>query len=92
MFKKKKSKVQIALNNEVVRFERLGLRYGRGPEILSDVDMCLNKGSFTFLTGPSGAGKSTLLKLCYMDLKQSRGLISLFGNDISSNLKKLSIQ
>lgn len=88
MFKKKKSKVQIALNNEVVRFERLGLRYGRGPEILSDVDMCLNKGSFTFLTGPSGAGKSSLLKLCYMDLKQSRGLISLFGNDISSISQK----
>ncbi|MBT5837062.1 MAG: ATP-binding cassette domain-containing protein, partial [Hellea sp.] len=59
------------------------MRYERGPEILSDVDMCLQNGSFTFLTGPSGAGKSTLLKLCYLELKQSRGLISLFGTDIS---------
>ena len=68
---------------DVVRFERVGLRYGRGPEILSDVNMRLKRGSFTFLTGPSGAGKSTLLKLCYLNLKQSRGLINLFENDIS---------
>ena len=68
---------------DVVRFERLGLRYGRGPEVLSDVNMRLSRGSFTFLTGPSGAGKSTHLKLCYLTLKHSRGLINLFENDIS---------
>ncbi|MDB2437732.1 cell division ATP-binding protein FtsE [Hellea sp.] len=73
---------------DVVRFERVGLRYGRGPEILSDVNMRLGRGSFTFLTGPSGAGKSTLLKLCYMALKPSRGLISLFENDISVMSRK----
>lgn len=89
MFKKKKPKLKIELKNEVVRFERLGMRYGRGPEILSDVDMCLQNGSFTFLTGPSGAGKSTLLKLCYLELKQSRGLISLFGTDISKMSRKV---
>jgi len=68
---------------DVVRFERVGLRYARGPEILSDVNMRLKQGSFTFLTGPSGAGKSTLLKLCYLKLKPSRGLINLFENDVS---------
>jgi len=72
-----------ASHMDVVRFERVGLRYGRGPEILSDVNMRLRRGSFTFLTGPSGAGKSTLLKLCYLTLKQSRGLINLFESDIS---------
>jgi len=68
---------------DVVRFERVGLRYDRGPEILSDVNMRLRRGSFTFLTGASGAGKSTLLKLCYLSLKPSRGLINLFENDVS---------
>jgi len=67
----------------LVQFDRVGLRYGRGPEILSDVNLELPRGSFTFLTGPSGAGKSTLLKLCYLDLAPSRGLISLFGQDTS---------
>ena len=68
---------------DVVRFERVGFRYDRGPEILSDVNMRLRRGSFTFLTGASGAGKSTLLKLCYLSHKPSRGLINLFENDVS---------
>ncbi len=68
---------------DVVRFERVGLRYGRGPEILTDVNMQLRRGSFTFITGLSGAGKSTLLKLCYLNLAPSRGLINLFEQDIS---------
>lgn len=59
----------------------MGLRYGRGPEILSDVNLTLPQGSFSFLTGPSGAGKSSLLKLCYLALAPSRGHISTFGQD-----------
>jgi len=59
------------------------LRYGRGPEILSDVSLRLRPGSFTFLTGQSGAGKSSLLKLLYLNLTPSSGLISLFGQDTS---------
>ncbi len=74
---------QSAASFDVVRFERVGVRYNRGPEILSDVNMRLRRGSFTFLTGASGAGKSTLLKLCYLTLKHSRGLINLFEQDVS---------
>lgn len=66
-----------------IRLERIGLRYGRGPEVLKQVDLTLPQGSFTFLTGASGAGKSSLLKLCYLALKPSRGLVHLFGQDIS---------
>ena len=68
---------------DIVHFDRVSLRYGRGPEILSDVNFVLPQSSFTFLTGPSGAGKSTLLKFCYMALSPSRGLINLFGKDTS---------
>ena len=74
-----------------LKLERIGLRYGRGPEGLSGVDLSLKPGSFTFLTGESGAGKSTLLKLCYLALKPSRGLIHLFGQDLSS-LKPAQLQ
>jgi len=41
-------------------------------------------GSFHFITGPSGAGKSSLLKLIYLAAKPSKGLIHLFGQDISA--------
>lgn len=66
---------------DVIDFRDVGLRYGRGPEILSDVNLALPQGSFSFLTGPSGAGKSSLLKLCYLALAPSRGHISTFGQD-----------
>ncbi|MGJ3232452.1 MAG: cell division ATP-binding protein FtsE [Oceanicaulis sp.] len=64
-----------------VAFDAVGMRYGRGPEVLSDLTFQLPSGSFHFLTGPSGAGKSSLLRLIYLAERQSRGLISLFGRD-----------
>ena len=69
---------------EVVRFENVGLRYGLGPEVLHDITFCLEAGSFHFLIGPSGAGKSSLLRLMYLAHRQTRGLISLFGRDVST--------
>ena len=67
----------------VVRFSGVGLRYGRGPEVLRDVTFDLAPGSFHFRTGASGAGKTTLLRLMQLDLKPSRGLIGLFGQDVA---------
>ncbi|MEI9996263.1 MAG: cell division ATP-binding protein FtsE [Rhizomicrobium sp.] len=68
----------------MVRFENVGMRYGAGPEVLRDVTFLLEAGSFTFLTGLSGAGKTTLLKLIYLAEPPSRGLITLFGNDMAT--------
>ncbi|MGX6648482.1 cell division ATP-binding protein FtsE [Maricaulaceae bacterium MS644] len=67
-----------------VRFDAVGMRYGRGPEVLSDLSFQLPSGSFHFLTGPSGAGKSSLLRLIYLAERQSRGLITLFGRDTAT--------
>jgi len=71
----------------VVRFENVGMRYGMGPEVLSDVSFALPAGSFHFLTGASGAGKSSLLKLIYLAERPSRGLIQLFGRDIATTAR-----
>ena len=68
----------------IVRFEDVGMRYGRAPEVLKDVSFELTPGSFHFLMGASGAGKSSLLKLIYLATRPSRGLISLFGQDVST--------
>jgi len=67
----------------IVRFEGVGLRYGRAPEVLKDLSFQLAPGSFHFLTGASGAGKTSLLRLIYLAVRPSRGLISLFGQDIA---------
>jgi cell division transport system ATP-binding protein len=68
----------------MVRFENVGMRYSLGPEVLRDVTFVLEAGSFTFLTGLSGAGKTTLLKLIYLAEPPSRGLITLFNQDLAT--------
>jgi cell division transport system ATP-binding protein len=54
-----------------------------GPEVLRDLTFSIEPRSFQFLTGPSGAGKTTLLRLILLSVKPTRGLISLFGQDVS---------
>ncbi|UMY20043.1 cell division ATP-binding protein FtsE [Methylobacterium organophilum] len=67
----------------VVRFENVGMRYGLGPEVLSDVSFSIAPHSFQFLTGPSGAGKTTLLRLILLSVRPTRGLVSVFGSEVS---------
>ena len=68
----------------MIQMRNVGLKYGRGPEVLRDVTMNLTPGSFHFLTGPSGAGKTSLLRLMLLSLQPSRGQIQLFGQDVTS--------
>ena len=56
-----------------VRLDGVSLTYERTGEVLSEIDLVLRQGSFTFLTGPSGAGKSSLLKLMYLAPAPTRG-------------------
>nr|WP_210431325.1 cell division ATP-binding protein FtsE [Iodidimonas gelatinilytica] len=67
-----------------MKFENVGMRYGMGAEVLQDISFTLDPGSFHFLTGPSGAGKTSLLKLLYLAHRPSRGLVTMFGDDVTS--------
>jgi len=71
----------------VIRFENVGLRYGFGAEVLSDLSFHIDSNSFQFLTGPSGAGKTSLLRLLFLSLKPTRGLISMFNQDTATLTK-----
>ncbi len=64
------------------------MRYGTGPEVLREVTFSLKPGSFHFITGRSGAGKSSLLKLIYLAHRPSRGLITLFDEDVATIPRK----
>jgi cell division transport system ATP-binding protein len=68
----------------VVRFENVGLRYGLGPEVLRDLSFQIAPHSFQFLTGPSGAGKTSLLRLLFLSLRPTRGLITVFNQDVAT--------
>ena len=65
----------------MIELEQVAYSYG-GGELLSDVSLRLNPGSFHFLTGPSGAGKTTVLKLCYGELQPTTGRIRAFETDM----------
>ncbi len=67
----------------MVRFDNVAIRYGAGPEVLHDITLRLEPGSFHFLTGPSGAGKTTLLRMIYLAERPTRGTISLFDQDVT---------
>jgi len=72
----------------MVRFESVGLRYGRAggrdpaPEVLRDISFALPEGTFCWLRGPSGAGKTSLLRMMYLSALPTSGRFTLFGTDI----------
>ena len=67
----------------MVRFDNVGMRYGIEPEVLRDLSFSIETGSFHFITGASGAGKSSLLRLLYLAHRPSRGLITMFQQDLA---------
>lgn len=70
------------LTEPIVDMQNVCIRYGEDPEILSNIKLSLDKGSFHFLTGKSGAGKTSLLSMMYLSLMPSRGTVSVFGANI----------
>ena len=77
----------------MLRFDSVGLRYGRGsarlgaaagPEVLHDISFILEAGAFRWLLGPSGAGKTSLLRLLYLAVRPTSGSLTLFGTDVAT--------
>ena len=65
----------------MIELKNAGFTYG-GREILSEMSLRLQPGSFHFLTGPSGSGKTTLLNLCYQALMPTTGMVRVFEQDV----------
>jgi len=70
------------LTEPIVDMQNVSIRYGKDPEVLSNIKLRLEKGSFHFLTGKSGAGKTSLLSMMYLALKPSSGTVMVFGSNI----------
>ncbi len=73
--------------------------YQKNFLVLSDVDVVLEKGEFSYLIGKTGSGKSSLLKILYGDLPLLEGegkvvdtdLVTLKGSEIPALRRKLGI-
>ena len=54
--------------------------YGRGPAVLSDVDLGVEAGEFVAVAGPNGGGKTTLMRVVLGLERPTRGRALLFGD------------
>lgn len=67
------------LSSPIAEFNGVSFKYATGPEVLKDIQLTLEPGSFYFMTGESGAGKTSLLSLLYLSNLPTRGRVRLFG-------------
>jgi len=65
-----------------IRFEGVSFSYPGGPDVLSDVDLDVPRGSVTAVVGPSGAGKTTLANLLPRFMDVTGGRIAIDGVDV----------
>lgn len=76
----------------IVYLQNVSVGYEGNEEVLSNVNLELQPGSFTFITGKSGSGKTTLLNMLYLIKKPSKGVLRVFGKNINfSNRDVLSL-
>jgi len=57
--------------------------YGKGPDILHDCTIAVDKGEIAVIVGPNGAGKSTAMKAVFGMLDVRSGAVRLDGQDIT---------
>ncbi len=67
---------------EGIVFDHVSFRYDDGPQVLSDVNLRIGKGSSIAIVGESGAGKSTLVDLIPRFYDVTSGSITIDGTDI----------
>ena len=57
--------------------------YGKGPDILHECTISVDKGEIAVIVGPNGAGKSTAMKAVFGMLNLNGGTVKLGGEDIT---------
>ncbi|WP_071461262.1 metal ABC transporter ATP-binding protein [Bacillus massilinigeriensis] len=67
-------------NQPLIEINNLSYRYDK-ENVLENVNLQVENGSFLAIVGPNGSGKSTLLKLILGLLNPQHGEIRMFGKD-----------
>jgi zinc transport system ATP-binding protein len=66
----------------IIRIDNLTFQYN-GLEVISDITLAVEKGTYLGIVGPNGSGKSTLIKNILGILRPQQGTIALFGSPLS---------
>ncbi|KNY27349.1 cell division ATP-binding protein FtsE [Pseudobacteroides cellulosolvens] len=72
----------------MINFENVTKIYQNGTLALTNINLKINKGDFTFFIGQSGSGKSTLIKLILREEEATEGIVSVNGFNVSTMLRK----
>ena len=75
---------------ELISFNKVCLDFG-GRRVINDLDLVLDKGSFTCVVGPSGCGKTTLLRLLTGLVKPSSGEVMHSGQKVTGPSRDVAI-
>ena len=85
------SEIATNVQQPIIDMQNVAVGYD-GKDILSNIHLSLQPGSFSFVTGRSGAGKTTLLSMLYLIKKPSKGILNVFGNNINfTNRQNLAL-
>lgn len=79
---KKRGKLRVNPNGDLITLEGVSKSYATGAPALNGVDLRIRKGEFVFIIGDSGSGKSTLIKLLLRELVATEGKIMVMGEDL----------
>ncbi|HMH52055.1 MAG TPA: ABC transporter ATP-binding protein [Candidatus Acidoferrum sp.] len=82
---KRRGPLRVAPSDVAVAFEGVTFRYPYGPEVLTDVSLALEAGSWACVIGRNGCGKTTLAKLTSGLLRPTGGRVTVGGLDTSSH-------
>ena len=67
-----------------IRFENAGLRHGRYPWVLRNIDLRVRAGERLGIVGPTGAGKTSLTYLIPRFYDPAEGRVCVDGHDVRS--------
>ncbi len=73
----------------MIKLENVSYSYKKGFG-LSNIDLRIDEGEFSFLIGPTGSGKTTLLRLIYMNILPESGIVTV-GKFSSKTIKRRKI-
>jgi len=74
---------KLILDKGEIVFSNVFFDFGKGNEVLNDLNITIKPGEKVAIIGPSGAGKTTFVRLIMRLYNLTKGQISIDGQDIS---------
>jgi cell division transport system ATP-binding protein len=68
----------------ILSFETVGLRHGTGSELLSNLQLSIDRGEIVCVRGEAGAGKTALIEIAGLVRPPSRGRVQFLDQDCAA--------